>query len=697
MSLPTPNLDDRRFQDIVDEAKRRIPRHCPDWTDHNVSDPGIALLELFAWMTEMTIYRLNQVPDQLYVKFLELVGIRLFPPAAARTRLLFRLTKPQPHALAVPAATQVATRRSDPEEPVVFMTDREAVANPARLVACHTVTADGQDEDQWDALHAADARVPCFPTTTDGDAIYFGLEQPLPATILAVAISGVVAWVGVVPASPPWSWEVWAGEEEWVAATVLNDTTAAFQQDGTIELLLPAKHQPRDLGGVRAYWLRCRLTESQARDPEGEPRPPRINDVRVATVGVAVAAQHAWLRPGERLGTSAGAPGQTFAVRHPPVLARLPGETVTVDGQEWHEVDDFAGSGPEDRHFVWDSATGQVAFGPTVHHADGSTTQHGAVPALRAAVAVTRYRTGGGRHGNVGAHTLTVLRSPLPFVASVNNPEPARGGVDAETVDSARQRGPLTLLTSQRAVTAADFQRLALQASPDVARVRCLPPKAPPPPKQPPPPERPAEERAAWWQQEQRWWEEQLRDREPGADEPEDLPDPAPIQPMGPQPIRVLVAPRCHAPPDQLDLDELVPDEALLSTVRDYLEERRTLASAIELGNLWFQGVKVRTALQCTPTAAPEAVRQRALDALYRYLNPLIGGPEGSGWPFDRPVSVGDIHSLLAGLDGVEYADWVELVPVVHMGRGEVDEPRQRIALPPQALFASYEHEVSTA
>src|SRR3712207_7931964 len=102
MSLPAPDLDDRRFQDIVDEAKRRIHRHCPDWTDHNVSDPGVALLELFAWMTELTLYRLNQVPDRLFIKFLELAGVRLHGPAPARGDLLFRLTAAQPEPVRVP-------------------------------------------------------------------------------------------------------------------------------------------------------------------------------------------------------------------------------------------------------------------------------------------------------------------------------------------------------------------------------------------------------------------------------------------------------------------------------------------------------------------------------------------------------------------------------------------------------------------
>ena len=75
MSLQAPNLDDRRFQDLVDDAKRLVQQRCPEWTDHNVSDPGITLIELFAWLTEMQIFRLSQVPRLHYLKFLELVGI----------------------------------------------------------------------------------------------------------------------------------------------------------------------------------------------------------------------------------------------------------------------------------------------------------------------------------------------------------------------------------------------------------------------------------------------------------------------------------------------------------------------------------------------------------------------------------------------------------------------------------------------
>ena len=76
MALPVPNLDDRRFQDLVDDAKRLVQQKCPEWTDHNVSDPGVTLIETFAWMTDQVLYRLNRVPERNYVKFLELIGDR---------------------------------------------------------------------------------------------------------------------------------------------------------------------------------------------------------------------------------------------------------------------------------------------------------------------------------------------------------------------------------------------------------------------------------------------------------------------------------------------------------------------------------------------------------------------------------------------------------------------------------------------
>src|SRR6266853_2175493 len=89
--IPAPKLDDRTYADIVAEAMRLIPRYCPEWTDHNPSDPGITLLELTAWMTELILYRLNRVPEKNYVAFLNMVGIRLRPPQPARGLITFEL------------------------------------------------------------------------------------------------------------------------------------------------------------------------------------------------------------------------------------------------------------------------------------------------------------------------------------------------------------------------------------------------------------------------------------------------------------------------------------------------------------------------------------------------------------------------------------------------------------------------------
>ena len=132
MLLPVPNLDDRRFQDLVDEAKRRIPRYCPQWTDHNVSDPGVTLIELFAWMTEQYLFRLNQVPDKNFITFLDLIGVRLAPAQPARGDVTFILSSaPTPERrMIIPRWTEVATERTETEEAIVFTTDRDAEVLP---------------------------------------------------------------------------------------------------------------------------------------------------------------------------------------------------------------------------------------------------------------------------------------------------------------------------------------------------------------------------------------------------------------------------------------------------------------------------------------------------------------------------------------------------------------------------------------
>src|SRR5256886_8865869 len=225
MSLPAPNLDDRRFQDIVDEAKRRITRYCPEWTDHNVSDPGVALIELFAWMTEMILYRVNQVPDRLYVKFLELVGIELFSASPARTDLLFNLAAPSPEPIRIPAGTQVGTERGQGEDQIVFMTDEDLHLVQPMLSACLSRSS-GRYEDHTEDLRLEGSLVSCFPSLRPGDAVYLGFDNSLAGNLvrLDVTVAGGDG-PGIDPRRPPRIWQSWDGAD-WRGGRVPGDTSA---------------------------------------------------------------------------------------------------------------------------------------------------------------------------------------------------------------------------------------------------------------------------------------------------------------------------------------------------------------------------------------------------------------------------------------------------------------------------------------
>src|SRR5678816_102854 len=124
--IPPPKLDDRSFHDIVEEAISMIPRYAPEWTNHNASDPGITLIELAAWMTDLLIYRLNQVPDKNYVAFLNLLGIKLRSPRAAKGLLRFTLVEGA-QKQRVPRDTQVSTPHATEDQTVTFETARDGM------------------------------------------------------------------------------------------------------------------------------------------------------------------------------------------------------------------------------------------------------------------------------------------------------------------------------------------------------------------------------------------------------------------------------------------------------------------------------------------------------------------------------------------------------------------------------------------
>jgi hypothetical protein len=123
MPLESPNLDDRTFQDLLEDARRRAVLSCPGWTDLSPGDPGMVLLELFAYLTEIMLYRLNRIPEKAFIEFLRLIGVKLQPPGAAAVRLRFTRSAAGEAALEIPRGTRVSVTRTDSStEPPVFVT-----------------------------------------------------------------------------------------------------------------------------------------------------------------------------------------------------------------------------------------------------------------------------------------------------------------------------------------------------------------------------------------------------------------------------------------------------------------------------------------------------------------------------------------------------------------------------------------------
>jgi len=228
MTLPAPRLDDRSFQDLVDEAKRRIPRLAPEWTDHNVSDPGVALIELFAFMTDQLLYRLNRVPERHYVKFLELIGLRLFPPAPAVAEVTFWLSAPATGPLPIPTGTEVSTLRADDVPGIVFRTDDPMTIEPPDLVAILSSVDGKRFTNHMDDLRAHKPFLAFTdPNPAEGEHLLFGFSNSQARHAISLVMELDVGGIGGDPDHPPLAWETWVGDR-WVQLELERDDTQAL-------------------------------------------------------------------------------------------------------------------------------------------------------------------------------------------------------------------------------------------------------------------------------------------------------------------------------------------------------------------------------------------------------------------------------------------------------------------------------------
>ncbi len=668
MPLPLPTLDNRTFDELVAEGRALLPRYAPTWTDHNFHDPGLTLLELFAWLVEQDIYRLDRTLPASYRAFLRLLGIELRPAQVAETVLAFSLdpsNEPAPlptEPALLPAGVQISTA----DDTLVFQTTGPLQVSRARLGAVFGGTDQTWVERTAENQTTGQLYPPFGLQPEPGRALYLGFDRPLsgePAEVSLYVWTGSIAadqvtrqqliaeWQaaqdeatatcppGVEPDLPGWwlhysartAWEYFSAGAEWLPLDGVTDETRGLTLSGPVRFTAPIDQSTGGPDGDH-FFIRCRLLSGQYDCP------PEIDGVALNAV---LASHAADVEPERLLGLSHGRAGQRFQLDGLPVVPGSTGLRVVLNGVEdeaWHEVLFWDLVGPHERAYLLSPESGQITFG------DGRV---GRVPAAGAEI-WARHQVGGGPAGNVAASRLSealdgphnanlVLDWPnLRPILRVAQPYAASGGAPAEALAQAQGRALAALAERRGAITLADFEALAL-ATPGVpvARTRALA-------------------------------------------------DYHPAVPCFPALgcVMVVIVPACPAACPQ-------PGPDLLRAVARYLERRRSLTTELHVIGPTYVPVIVHARLHAEPGLAARQVAAQAQSALDNFFHPLTGGPDGTGWPVGRDVYRAEVMALLNALPGVTYVDELGL-----QTEGDLEPRCGNLPVCPDDLIASGKHQI---
>lgn len=632
MTIDVPDLDDASFEELFDEATKRLPAYDDDWTDYNPSDPGIVLLELFAYLTDTYTYQLDTVTDEHRRKYLQLIGERPRPPDPATLRVALSLPDGAEPA-EVPAGTQLAViDETDSRE--VFETTDDVVLMDAAIESVLTDHSEGRTDhtlaNEKDGMfyYAFGRRAAA------GSALYLGFDgDPFAAKdSLGITVDfhdddlpSTASHGDEDPQFYPSVSVVWEyctdyenarSDAAWRRLPVTRDRTYAFYRGGRVTLDRPDGWAPDEWGvdehGVLdqdpgPIWIRCRVLEG------GYEIPPQFDSVTLNVVRARhrLTVEDETLRrtdPNDDLSTLNE---QTYRFQHAPVLEA----EIAVDGALWEEVADLDNSGPTDPHYVLDRTTGTVRFGDGID---------GRMPEPGATVVARRYVHGGGREGNVPAsanlhvpNRETQIGTDLTLGdLSVRAASAGTGGADAESLEDAFRRVKRDLRRPYRAVTRDDYDYVATH-TPGLRFGRAT----------------------------------VLVDEATGAA----------VDAVG---VSVVVVP--YAP---LSQHRPEPSEGFLDAVQRHVDEHRLLADRVTVEPPHYVDLTFDVDLQ-TSGWVPESRVQGAIEsAINGYVNP-IHGFEGEGWPFGRALYSGEVAELLAG---IEFIDHVRDVSVTARGDARVD------------------------
>jgi Baseplate J-like protein len=611
MSLPLPTLDNRTFDQLVAEGEAQINRLSPSWTNYNASDPGITLLELFAWLSEQNLYRTDRVSDEMVRAFLRLVDIEPAPPGVASTVALLATSGAE---VALPERVQL----SDPFGMVVFETRAAITVSVARLAQ---VLSAGSPPVDVTAANLAPYNA--SQDATAGSFLPFG-AAPAPDAALCLGFDAEFGAPGAPVSLYVWTltpdqdattraaliredesdwrrhysvstiWEFYANDGSWRPLPDVEDETRALTLSGFVRFAAPSGQAK---GGPGPMWfIRCRMTCG------GFECAPRLDRVGVN----AVVAEHAASIAGpEVVGVSRGHASESYNLASIPVVAgstRLTLASGAARDDRWREAPQWDLVGPHDRRYVLQPELGLITTGNGMRGA--------VLPAGWSLL--LDYRVGGGVAGNIAAGTLTGLASSawnlarIPGEAAVaarlsaTQPVAAFGGGAAETLAAAEARAVAAMAVPTRTVTLADTVTLA-RAVPGVPVARATA-----------------------------------------------LANSHPAVPCFTAPgcITVIVVPNCPGPAP-------MPTAGFLQAVARYLDRRRPVTTEVHVAAPTYVTIVVAATLQAASSADPTTLPALAQAALDRFLNPLQGGPSSGGWPIGRAVYRTEVITLLAALPGV--------------------------------------------
>jgi uncharacterized phage protein gp47/JayE len=685
--LEPPNLDDRTWQDIVDQARALIPTYAPQWTDHNPSDLGITLIELFAWLAEGLIYRLNRVPEKTMIEFFNLIGVTRDPATPASTWLVCRLSNGAPP-LDLPAGYQVATPQTEATESVVFETDEAARILPTNLskalllyhlsendlLRYRDITPQIVDAPLSGFMDVIDAQ----NLTKEPIIIALGFDA---ATRERVALrlrlsrpfstgAAQIAWQYSRALEQPDQWFE-AGQDPQKQLEI-DDGTDGLQKNGQVLFNVPGNWG----SGNPADWKNYQPEEGA--QPIKQPLfwiGLRIGRVADAPLKVGIAHMHFNAVPAtnaltvtepELLGTSNGRPFQHFDLRHQPLFKQV-GSTTPFghlqlqvreprlgggfdDWNDWQRVDDFP-EGPG-RYFRLDPVTGRVDFGN--HHPSTSSRGHGTIPPIGSEIQALTYRyVAGDSRGNLPSNTIEVIRSVRPGLIAVTNPGPATGGSDEEPIEETKRRAPEELRNRNRAVTVEDYEYLAREATTDLRRVRCLP---------------------------ERLFRE-FDTLPPGVA----VGDPWTFGGLNRDKgnVNVLIVP--DAP---LTDNTPQPSEQLVQEVADYLDARRVVGTTLHVTYPRYLPIDVTVEVTVFQQArqpgglVPDTklIRQELLDKIRRFLHPLHGGPQGSGWEIGQPFLVSGLLEVIQPSPEVGFISEITVSPGLPIYGPDIPTTRPKVS-----------------